>query len=59
MKAIELQKAMNNTLAARKPNHKKAYDLFLQMNEQRKNEGLSFFTMPNLQKRFNDTRTKF
>lgn len=57
MNALNLQKEMNNKLAARKPNHKKVYELFCQMNEARKEEGLNFFTMPNLQKRFNDTRT--
>lgn len=59
MTAINTQKAMNNTLASRKPNFKKAYELFNQLNEQRQNEGLPFFTMPNLQARFKDTRKDF
>lgn len=57
--ALTTQKEMNNTLAARKPNFKKAYDLFCKMNDERKAAGQPFFTMPNLQKRFNDDRKTF
>ena len=52
MTAIQVQKEMNNILASRKPNFKKAYDKFTLMNELRLSEGLPYFTMPNLQKRF-------
>ena len=50
-----VQKQMNFSLANN--SYKKAYKLFVAMNEFRAEEGLPFFTMPNLQKRFNDTKT--
>jgi len=56
MSALQVQKEMNKRFAAPKPNHKKVYELFNQMNELREIEGLPFFTMPGLQARFNDTR---
>lgn len=48
--AIDNQKTMNAYLVKR--NFKMAYKSFIKMNEARKEEGLEFLTMPNLQSRF-------
>ena len=50
MKALEIQKEMNNAYANR--SYKKAYALFLKMNIQREIEGMAKLTLPNLQSRF-------
>lgn len=50
MKALYLQKRMNMYLA--KKQFRLAYKSFLKMNELRALEGAEFFTMPNLQARF-------
>jgi hypothetical protein len=50
MKAFEVQKTMNKALA--NGSYKKAYKCFLKMNELRILEGKEFFTMHNLQSRF-------
>jgi hypothetical protein len=46
----DFQKRMNMYLVKR--NFRLAYKAFLSMNELRLQEGLEFFTMPNLQARF-------
>ena len=48
--ALLVQKQMNAALANK--SYKKAYSLFVYMNELRLEEGLEFLTMPNLQSRF-------
>ena len=48
--SLLVQKQMNSALANK--SYKKAYSLFVYMNELRKDEGLEFLTMPNLQSRF-------
>lgn len=50
MKAIEIQKEMNNAYANK--SYKKAYSLFLKMNIQRKIEGIKPLTLPNLRSKF-------
>lgn len=50
-----VQNQMNAAL--KNKSYKKAYKLFVYMNELRAEAGESFFKMPNLQSRFNDTRT--
>lgn len=51
MNDIQLvQKQMNAALGNK--SYKKAYSLFVYMNELRLEAGMPFFTMPNLQSRF-------
>jgi hypothetical protein len=50
MTAIDFQRRMNMYLV--KKNYRLAYEAFLKMNELRLQEGEPFFTMPNLQSRF-------
>lgn len=52
-----IQNQMNAALKNR--SYKKAYSLFVYFNELRQEAGMAFFTMPNLQARFNDTRKDF
>jgi hypothetical protein len=54
MKAIEIQKKMNSALAAKTVDYKKAFRLYVRMNSARKKEGLTFLSMPNLEKRIAD-----
>lgn len=49
--ALYIQNQMNQALA--KGNHKRAYKLYIFMNELREEEGLEKLTLPNLEKRFN------
>ena len=48
--ALYIHKQMNAALANR--SFKKAYKLFIQLNELREKEGLERLTLPNLEKRF-------
>ncbi len=48
--SLYIQNQMNAALA--NGSYKKAYKLFIIMNELRKEEGLEVLTMPNLEKRF-------
>lgn len=50
MTSATYQKRMNMYLEVK--NFRLAYKSFVKMNELRLQEGLDFFTMPNLQKRF-------
>lgn len=50
MTSIEAQREMNKSLVRK--SYDKAFEFFNKMNELRFKEGLSYLTMPNLQKRF-------
>ncbi|QKJ28444.1 hypothetical protein HQ865_01265 [Mucilaginibacter mali] len=54
MKAIDVQKMMNNALAAKNVNYKKAFRLYVRMNKLRSKEGLPYLSMPNLENRIAD-----